>query len=287
MELGAHARIAFTCSDCSLDKPIETVYIYKFVKGSDENRNRRGSIIVDGDLLRCHPCHTLRSRIYRCKESRTNLGNLDKASRSTFMQDSTELFGNDLNMKLRENFTEQHVESDTTDFNNNGHFMDEDDMTEKYKNKPQQLESIWLNAARIYCPVRNIQLYADPDYTMNLNNKGERSKRGSRTMERDMNVRAAKKLKKEKTPKGEVCEPAIEDLPDLKEVHIIALEKILVKHTKAKTDADTFKERLPAVEEIVPKSITHNFTMELLQLDQAISECQLAVANRKTGRSAL
>ena len=46
------------------------------------------------------------------------------------MQDSTELFGNDLNMKLRENFTEQHVESDTTDFNSNGHFMDEDDMTE-------------------------------------------------------------------------------------------------------------------------------------------------------------
>ena len=76
-------------------------------------------------------------------------------------------------------------------------------------------------------------------------------------------------------------------MPDLKEVHIIALEQILVKHTKAKTDADTFKERLPAVEEIVPKFITQSFTMKLLQLDQTISECQLAVANRKGKISAL
>ena len=49
-------------------------------------------------------------------------------------------------------------------FRHNGHYLDKVDMDEKYKNKPLQLASIYENAKKINCPIRNCDLWEDPDY---------------------------------------------------------------------------------------------------------------------------
>ena len=46
-----------------------------------------------------------------------------------------------------------------------GDYMDEYDLAEKYKNKPEYIESIKNNARKYYCPVKQVWMYCDPRYS--------------------------------------------------------------------------------------------------------------------------
>ena len=65
-----------------------------------------------------------------------------------------------------ENYVEElHIESNVDKFKAKGHYKDEVDLKEKYKDKPEQLASILQNAPQMECKIRSVTLYKDPDYT--------------------------------------------------------------------------------------------------------------------------
>ena len=50
-------------------------------------------------------------------------------------------------------------------FTNAGHMKDIEDLTAKYKNKPEQLNSILNTTYQLECKIRRVTLYADPECT--------------------------------------------------------------------------------------------------------------------------
>ena len=50
-----------------------------------------------------------------------------------------------------------------------GHMKDEIDLKEKYGKKPEQLAAIMENAMSFTCPIRRVQLWADPDFCTEWN----------------------------------------------------------------------------------------------------------------------
>ena len=50
------------------------------------------------------------------------------------------------------------------EFGMDGNFLDKEDMDDKYKNKPEQLENIYKNARKIICPTRGVELWEDPKW---------------------------------------------------------------------------------------------------------------------------
>ena len=53
----------------------------------------------------------------------------------------------------------------------NDHYLDLQDITAKYENKPEQLKNILERAHTIECNVRGCTLYADPDYERKQSSK--------------------------------------------------------------------------------------------------------------------
>ena len=54
------------------------------------------------------------------------------------------------------------------DFGSAGIFIDEEDLNEKYKRKPEQLASIKANTRTMTCPVRKVKLYEDPEFKLTV-----------------------------------------------------------------------------------------------------------------------
>jgi hypothetical protein len=61
---------------------------------------------------------------------------------------------------ISESIAEEELESWIAD----GKYLDYADMEDKYKNKPDQLKSIFANTKTHFCKVRNCKLYEDPEY---------------------------------------------------------------------------------------------------------------------------
>ena len=48
------------------------------------------------------------------------------------------------------------------EFGMDGNFLDKEDMDDKYKNKPQQLDNIYKHARKNICPTRGFAFCEDP-----------------------------------------------------------------------------------------------------------------------------
>ena len=142
----------FKCEDCSLDKDVSCKYIYRFVdekKNGAQGRPRISPDHVDGDRFRCQGCHSLRGRVARQSDDGlpNPLSNMHGAEcRAQFFQEASALFGQDLRVKMECFVQETRCESNTNTYQNNGTFLDEADLTDKYKSKPDQLKNILANA---------------------------------------------------------------------------------------------------------------------------------------------
>ena len=60
-----------------------------------------------------------------------------------------------------------------------GKFIDMEDLTKKYENKPDQLKSIIENTKTHFCKVRNVMLYEDPEYMSTKSSSLEKLKKRS------------------------------------------------------------------------------------------------------------
>ena len=58
------------------------------------------------------------------------------------MRDNAETMGDDLAKRMQGTITEHMTNTEATELMQNNEFLDKEDMTEKYKDKPGQLEPI-------------------------------------------------------------------------------------------------------------------------------------------------
>ena len=78
-----------------------------------------------------------------------------------------------------ESFVEEHVsEWRTKACVQTGRFMDEEDLVEKYKNKPLQLASIFDKAETRFCKIRGVKLWEDAEY-VTKDESGEAYRKGT------------------------------------------------------------------------------------------------------------
>ena len=129
-------------------------------------------VLKEGKCSKCKGDGAFRTRLYRAlsamKEggdqsiavSFTNLSDKEKAK---FKQEHHETLGAHLKMAIRNRVTLSRKTQTTQAARAKGHMKDEIDLREKYGKKPEQLANILKNAYSITCPIRRVQLWADPD----------------------------------------------------------------------------------------------------------------------------
>ena len=159
------------------------------------------------------------------------------------MADCAGKFGNDLRLAVEETIEECKVTEDKDLFINDGHFIDEDDLKTKYEKKPQQLESIMENARTVFCPVRKVKLYEDPDYNSKASQGQTTTTVEKRSCQRESAIKPHKKPKVEKPPAIEEGAQAEGLEPALKKSHIGRIGKLIDKLTKANEDLKTTLEK--------------------------------------------
>ena len=162
----------FVCPSCALDQPNSLKYIYKF---ADEHsvgqlgRERRCEVHAHGDYIKCMPCRALERRT-RTVLRRDGLFEpwlgVGKEGKAKFMRDSAEKFGADLKVQIDLVIIESETDVNSVSFTCSGGFFDEQDITAKYKDKPDQLKAIFENAEVVTCPVRKVKLWQDPQYAL-------------------------------------------------------------------------------------------------------------------------
>ena len=84
-----------------------------------------------------------------------------------------------------------------TDFElvGSGTFIDEDDLTEKYKTKPQQLPAMLKNAKKVEDPIRECTLYEEMTYVAKTSNKEKLKESSFRSITKERESKKAKKAK--------------------------------------------------------------------------------------------
>lgn len=118
--------------------------------------------------MRCKACHNLKSRINRVLSHYGTLAkdwtNVSENEKKEFYQKYKEMAGQDLLTRLQETVTEHKKTSSAVSFEGTGDYIDEIDLDEKYKNKPDQLAAIKANTRTYFCSVRQVQLNEDVKY---------------------------------------------------------------------------------------------------------------------------
>ncbi len=116
----------------------------------------------------CKSCNRLSNRIYKAQAEDESLkGCMDKLTaddRKEFFVTHCEVLGPELAALLKTTATKSHLLVESEGFNANGDWLDEADLTEKYKSKPQQLESILAKARSFTHPIRGCLLYEDVEF---------------------------------------------------------------------------------------------------------------------------
>ena len=243
------AEQTFRCPDCDRDRPVDKRYIFRF---KDERvlgalgRARMAPTCEEGDKRRCVDCHKLRSRsgeLIRRLDVDNDWGDVDKASKAKFMQTSCDLFGDALARQITMTLQETRTHTHSSQFACQGGFFDEQDMTNRYVKKPEQLKNIFDCAPTMVCPVRKVKLWQDPAWSLTQTAEENVKRESKREATQALNMRAAKKKKVEK----ELKEPTVEKEAEGKPLAAASLERL----TKAKVKVEQFSSKFSAVADTI------------------------------------
>ena len=89
------------------------------------------------------------------------------------------------------------------EFKGTGEWLDTVDLIEKYKNKPDQLQSLMSKTRTMTCPLRNVTLYEDVVFSSKIEDKQENTetrKRKFETAPKDANPKGKAKASKKGQP---------------------------------------------------------------------------------------
>ena len=89
---------------------------------------------------------------------------VNEEQKKEFYEDFQNAAGHELLARMQETVVESKRMSSKVEFEGTGQYFDETDMNERYKNKAEQLQNIFANTRKFYCPVRQVWLFEDVIY---------------------------------------------------------------------------------------------------------------------------
>ena len=157
-------------------------------------------------------------------------------------------------------------------------------MTDKYKDKPDQLASIFKNAETMTCSVRNVKLWQDPQYVLEHKSENIRRREEKREASQESVVKPAKKAKTAKEGKGKL----LKEEGELQKSEIARLEKVQEKLTSSMTSWESCFMNLrgcpangPSVEEHVPKFAIDKAEVQKCAIQDILAQLDLAVTTKR------
>ena len=156
---------------------------------------------------RCVFCHRLRYRVHQALRrinSSQEWGDVSGDSKASFCVEAANLFGDKLQKLVTSTLEEARTQKSVRD--SGGAFKDDQDLQEKYKNKPEQLANIVAHAPKYFCPVRKVTLRQDPEYVLTQQDLLEQTRKQTREVQEDDKIRPTKKSEssaQEKSGRGQ------------------------------------------------------------------------------------
>ena len=92
-------------------------------------------------------------------ELKDGWANVSKTDKTKVFQQNREILGPGLKAALTQTIEHTFRQKRETSFAADGDWLDEDDVKEMFKNKPEQFKHVLANAKTMTCPVRGITLY--------------------------------------------------------------------------------------------------------------------------------
>ena len=166
---------------------------------------------------RCVDCNRFGVKLHRHLKDEdedvvADWGQLSREKKNEVFRNHHNDHGVDLNALLREVTEEIRSERLVKKFSAKGHMKDMVDLAEKYKNKPDQLEAIKKTTYKFHCTIRNVMLYADPEYTQETVYQMEQERKRTLSIATEQTKKRAKVDKPAKV-KSEKKAPAEDEGP--------------------------------------------------------------------------
>ena len=152
---------------------------------------------------RCAACRATAVRISRVSKQHEELfGKWDASkldNKIEFYNAAKELYGDKLLNFMECSITEETTETDKVQLVGTGEYLDQTDLAERYKAKPERLEALLRNAKRFTCQIAETEMIEDMTYVSSTTRAREHRK----TTKRQINVTEKIKAKKLKVVKAE------------------------------------------------------------------------------------
>jgi len=206
------------------------------------------------DPCRCRQCNALRIRLYRkaSQTEKSHFAKLNKPNTEEFYQNHHDKFRGDLSIALTTAIKDVVTVSEETGFKGAGHYLDKEDMEEKYKNKPGRAATIMKNCEQYYCEQAECKMFKDMDYTTIDFAGSKRDVTSTTVMEQESIIKPKKKAKVAK--EGNAADKA-----DKKDVEKILTDKQLTSATAIKESLEGMAEQWLKTKEAIKESKQEEF----------------------------
>ena len=224
---------------------------------------------MGNDSLRCSCCNNSKACLDRFLTLRCDMSLRIKDhspnERSKFIASLHGKMGDDLEKAVVVEAERCNINKLTTSFTGAGDFLDKMELEEKYKQRPEQLESIIQNAPSFLHPDRGCQVWLDRAYNLSEAHTNVKEEVERMTMSGETKVKR-RKTEKEKKEKSEKREKEKVDKP-LSQPQIKKVESMKAKLDKARTKLE---ETLKSSEEAANQEFLNPKV-----LDKARGQCKL------------
>jgi hypothetical protein len=206
----------------------------------------------------------------------------NKVSKEEFTKNVQTLFGESLVKYIKTTYeTLEEHETEVT-LTGTGVFLDLEDLTEKYKNKPQRLAAIIKNCNRFSCPTSEVLLYEDMIYQSTRRDTDLYKVSSKRQCVQDKKIAAIKQPKQEATG-GDL---ALHDHPEpkpLTDKQVDAINKTIATLVEDVKKLDGVWEELTSdkFKEYVPQVMASKIAMTKAKLEFTNTLVELAVKEKR------
>ena len=149
--------------------------------------------------MQCNDCNGIKNRIqYLTRKTPSLRGALKPLSpeeRKDWMAKNSKLVGEDLAKMMHQTCVQSSLTKQSAEFKVDGQFVDFDEAEKQFKDKPEQWESIKLQAQTHRCPVRGVDMYWIPKFSMTLQTSEVDTEERKRKLESSAKMAAPKKMK--------------------------------------------------------------------------------------------
>jgi hypothetical protein len=238
------------------------------------------------DLYNCSPCVALNSRLKRIqdKSAVTEFRKQSAEKRAAFMAANHQTLGTHISKLLTESAIESVIERNTTAYSGEAEWLDNEDLKIRFKDKPEQLESLKNVARSTYDRMRGCMLTEVFSYKTKTNAENVHEDKCERLIEAETKIKPDKSALKRKvaTPQAsieneaEVVEPTPLSALQRKKVEgaltrlrklgsMLELESVYIKNEQ--------------VSDFLPKHLANKTQLQLAQLAMEESKLTMGLDN--------